>query len=267
MSADNIYGWIPNFDGKVCCEANVRSKIDDAVCECALGKGTMILNAACSYSYDVSGRTVTVSNDSCGTIEIDILNEGGICSLRITENKIKSDKGTKIWVGEVWAGFRKMVDGCSETVCDCTAMVPVYLGQDQSVYERIAEMFIETIGNEADFACRIVGRIINEKNEKSLDNWEALWDKSRKLQNVSKANRLYFERFLDIYKDEFSPQELDELRKMMNAGFERAKIAYDDNMRESEFGFKRESDKLNRRRFYIALASLVIAVLAFVGLR
>ncbi|AIZ57210.1 hypothetical protein Mpt1_c13490 [Candidatus Methanoplasma termitum] len=264
MSVENIYGWVPNIRGNVCNPANIKSKIDEASLSYPKRENTSVLNIFCEYEYDISGNKIVVSNDLCGTVEINILHEGGLCSLNITKNKIKNDKGTKVWIAEVWRGFREMIDGCSDTVCDCTAMVPIYLNPGESLYEKIAEVFIETIEHETDFANRIVGRIIREKNTKTTSGWETLWNKSRNLQNVSNANQLYFRRFLDIYRNEFTPQRVDELNRMMNAWCDKAKIAYDDNMRESEFGFKKASDRLNRRRFYIAAASLIIAVLAIV---
>ena len=263
MSFDNIYGWVPNIRGDVCHPAKVKSKIEEAVSVCPIGEGSA-LDTFCEYDYVVSGNKITVSNDSCGIVEINIINEGGLCSINIIENRIKTEMGTRVWIGEVWKGFRKMTDGCSDTVCDCTAMNPIYLGPGESLYEKIADVFLETIEHETDFANRIVGRLIKEKNKKTLERWETLWNKSRNLQNISNANRLYFRRFLDIYGEEFSPERVDELNMMMDAWCEKARIAYEDNMRESEFGFKKASDKLNRRRYYIAAASLIIAVAAII---
>ncbi|MCL2317532.1 MAG: hypothetical protein FWC44_00545 [Methanomassiliicoccaceae archaeon] len=264
MTFDNIYGWVPNIEGNVCNPAVVKTRIDNADLVCGIGSKVSILNVLCEYAYDVSGTKVTVSNESCGTAEIEILHEGGLCSIKVIENKLNSDKGTKVWIEEVWKGFRMMVDGCSGTVCDCTSMVPIYVDPGQSVHERIAKAFLETIEYEADFANHVVGRIIRDKNKKTPNKWEILWGKANNLQNIAHSNQLYFRRFLDIYKDEFTPERIDELNRKMNAWCDKAKIAYENNMRESEFGYKRASDRLGRNRFYIAAASLAFALLAFI---
>ena len=264
MTFDNIYGWVPNIEGNVCNPARVKTRIDDAALACDIDSKISVLNVFCEYAYDVSGNKITVSNDCCGTVEIEILHEGGLCSIKIIENILKSDKGTKVWIEEVWKGFRLMVDGCSGTVCDCTAMVPVYVDPGQSVYERIAKAFLETIEYEADFANHVVGRIIRDKNKKTINKWEILWGKANNLQNISNSNQLYFRRFLDIYKDEFTQERIVELNRKMNSWCDKAKIAYENNMRESEFGYKKAADRLNRRRFYIAAASLAIAAAAFI---
>jgi len=262
MKIDNVYGWIPNIEGKVCCQENIRMRIDNADFACAIGAEVTVMSVFCEYSYDLSERKVVVSNESCGTIEIEILHEGGLCSIKIVENKLNSYKAAKVWIEEVWKGFRMIIDGCSGTDCDCTSMVPVYLEPGRSVYEEIAQAFIRTLEYEADFANHVVGRIIRDKNKKSLNRWENLWGKANHLQNISLSNQLYFGRFLDIYRDEFTPERIEELTRIMDAWCDKARIAYESNMRESEFGFRKASDGLNRRRFYIAAASLAIAVLA-----
>jgi len=264
MTLKNIYGWVPNIEGDVCSHEKVKTRIDNAALACAIGDKVTVLNVFCEYSYDVSGNKITVSNDSCGTMEIEILRESGLCSLNIIENKLDNDKATKIWVEEVWKGFRMMVDGCSGTVCDCTSMLPIYLEPDQSIYEGIAKAFVEAMEYEADFANHVVGRIIRDKNKKTPDKWESLWGKANTLQNVSKSNQLYFRRFLEFYKDEFTPERVNELNRKMDAWCDKAKIAYENNMRQSEFGYKKAADRLNRRRFYIAAASLAIAILAII---
>jgi hypothetical protein len=65
---------------------------------------------------------------------------------------------------------------------------------------------------------------------------------------------------MEIYWIEFVPEEADNLCKIMGARYEKARIIYDDIMRKTEFGYKKVADEIGRRRFYVACASLALAV-------
>ena len=153
------------------------------------------------------------------------------------------------------------MDGCSNTVCDCTAMVPIYLdlSAGQSIFERVSETFIKTIERNTDAGNHILGIIINGEGSKTPEDWETLWDKSTRLHNLSKSNHLYFGRFLNIYNKEFAPGRAEELSRIMSARCEKARIIYEDNMRKSEHGFKKESAAQTNARLNIAEKSLTVS--------
>ena len=196
--------------------------------------------------------------------KINILDDGGYCSVEIEDKKPKLDLRTQVLIDDVWKGFRIIMDGCSGTVCDCTAAMPIYIEADEepdekSIFDKIAENFIRKIERETDGAIGVVGDIINKKDSKTLEDWEILWKKSRELQNLTKSNHLYFGTFLEIYKEKFSRERVEKLDKMMIARCEKARISYDDNMRGSEHGYKVKTAESTNKRISIAERSLNVA--------
>ncbi|MDR0778711.1 MAG: hypothetical protein LBE48_04665 [Methanomassiliicoccaceae archaeon] len=261
------HGWVPNIGGRACSPDKVGSKIRVINTEC---RNEYVF----SFDHDRSVTKITARHASRGTVEINILDDGGVCSLCIKHAKISVNADVeRVWIGEVWKEFRRILDGCSNTVADCTAMFPICVdpfpdlpsrdAPPPSIHKEIAVKFIETIERDTDAGNHIIYPIINNAKIKTLEDWKSLWDKSKELYNRTRSNRLYFERFMEIYWVVFVPEEADNLHKMMDARYEKASIIYDDSMRKTEFGYKKVADEIGRRRFYVACASLVLAAMAF----
>jgi hypothetical protein len=259
------HGWVPNIGGRACAPEKIESKIRRMNADPREGY-------VFSFDHYPSEERIVAVHASRGTVEIKILDEGGLCSLCIKHAKMRMNAtAERIWLGEVWKEFRRIMDGCSNTACDCTSMSPIFIGQSSgdgapygkpSIHKEMAEKFIETIERDTDVGNHIINPLIDNNKRKTLEDWKNLWDRSKELYNRIESNRLYFERFVEIYWVMFVPEEADNLRKIMAARYEKARIIYDDTMRMAEFGYKKVADEIGRRRFYVACASLVLAVLA-----
>ncbi|MCL2317875.1 MAG: hypothetical protein FWC44_02305 [Methanomassiliicoccaceae archaeon] len=262
MSSSKIYGWIPNIEGKVCSPERVRSKFAAVEELYNSDKEAYKKEYEQTYACDGSGKRITISHEQYGTVVIEALDKDGLCSIEITERKKDDAMATEVWVSKVWKEFRKIMDGCSNTLCDCTAMVPIYLEESEktSVHEKIAETFIDALEQLSDGGNYILEPEISGPSPKNLIIWSGMAERSMKFSNIAKSNILYFDRFMDMYKDEFGKKAAKEYRKIMNSMGENARMIYESNMRKSEYGFKTQS--ASNRNNLMALSAIALGVIA-----
>jgi hypothetical protein len=101
------WGWVPNLSGKgkICSPGKISDEIERRI------------KANYRYTYTYDGESKITASGKLGKVEINIHDKNGICSLEIIENNAEYDIREK-----VWEEFRTMLDACSNSVCDCSAM-------------------------------------------------------------------------------------------------------------------------------------------------
>ena len=152
------WGWVPNIPGTICSGNEVKDKI--------LRKKYGMY----TYTYDSPKSEITAASDKLGTVVIKIRDEGGICSL-----EIKESRGMEYDIrDEVWIEFRKMLDGCSDTVCNCDAMDQLADAGESEAEQAIAKAFIESMETTFD-ACRIMNEPKTREGWKKLALSEFEW--------------------------------------------------------------------------------------------
>ncbi|MCL2786297.1 MAG: hypothetical protein FWD81_03645 [Methanomassiliicoccaceae archaeon] len=213
-----------------------------------------------SFEYSFIGDDAWDITASCewGTIAIKILDERGICSITPDDNMEKTSLNEKLW-----KEFRKILDGCSDTPADCTAMRLLMTMDKGSVEETIANAFIDAMESTSDSGRHVIGKNPTE----SLKQWKRKTELTMNLYNIPRSNYMYFRRFMQIYSKELMAVKSD-LDEIMKSRYEKAVIVADHNLRSSEFGFKTRSLEYTKVSWIIAIGVAVAAavVAIFLGL-
>jgi hypothetical protein len=98
-------------------------------------------------------------------------------------------------------------------------------------------------------------------DEEELTEWKEQFIAASDICNLSKTNKVYFERFLDIYGNRLKGDSAS-FGKIMDARFEKTKIVYEEIMRRSDFEFKSASERLARKSLKGTRITLYVTVVA-----
>jgi len=237
------WGWIPNTSGDLFSKVYVREKIESH-------SSAQTKNHSDSftimYSLDKDDAwEIEASFEGCKA-KISLKDERGICSIAIDE---KMENIAVI----IWNDFRKILDGCSNTPVDCTAMKKL-VDDGSNIEASIANCFIDAMENSSDAGIHIVG-----STAKKLKDWEGRTIVSMNLQTIIKSNHLYFERFVQMYEIELGEKKTN-LEAVMGARYKKAKTVSKNNLRHSEFGFERQSLKNARISWIVAIIGIFAAL-------
>lgn len=183
------FGWVPNIGGTVTSEGNLKSKVD--------GRSLRIPNSDWEFSFSCDVRKVSVSINGMTIVEIEARDDSGLCIIYDTIPVPKSSV-KKISVSAMqaaaWSTFRVLIDSSSD-VCRCTAMdrpIPFTDGceaaDDACICKAVVRRFIQALENITDVDI-YVDEDPHTRARSELD-----------LDSVVRANVLYLERFLDIYR-------------------------------------------------------------------
>ena len=259
------WGWVPNTLGDSLTKEYIKEKIDEFnASHSPAGTGDPL------NGYHMAPRSKTrddwvfkysfVDGDawnikaSCdwGTSQIAVRDNGGICSITMGD-------GMDLYEDKLWNEFRKILDGCSDTPADCTAMKKLVAVNEKSIEESIAYAFIDAMEKSSDS-----GNHVFRKNPAKVLGWARQTDASMRACNIPLSNQLYFERFLQIYDEQLHAAKT-KLEMVMKVRYEKARVVTDYNVRDSEFRFKKCSLMYTRISWIIASIAIIVAVA--IGLR
>jgi len=189
------------------------------------------------------------------TIEIKIHDKKGLCSIEIAgEKSDREDVYQRILIATVWEEFRSGIDSCSNDVCDCSAMdIPVW-SSEKDVKQKIAEEFIRTLEWLTDTPISI--KWDEKKAGWARREWKKRLLAAKKYDNITKTNRIYLERFLEIYSKDLN--DADDLRDTMDARSEKAAMIYEDAIFKAELGFRTLTTNYTLFAISVAVAGLLL---------
>jgi len=190
------------------------------------------------------------------TIEIKIHDKKGLCSIGIKEEE--SDCGNiyqKTLIASVWKDFRSERDSCSNEVCNCSAMnIPVW-SSEENAKQTIANEFIHTLEWLTDTPISIPWK----KKSWRRGFWQGRLLAAKNYDNIVKTNRVYLDRFLDIYGENL--ENADNLRHTMDARFEKAEIIYNDAIFRAELESKTRDTDYKLIAIWVAVAGLALRLI------
>jgi len=255
-----MWGWIPNLSGKICSSENLDEQ----------------LNGDKFFKWNGSENKITAS-DKIGTIEIRPRGEGGICRLEMTV-ETNDPVVRNVWASKMWKRFRATLDSCSTGICLCTAMDnPVE--DTEHVEASLANAFINTMeiisdsgapSNNLHKFIRLTEEKKNTTKKEELENlkkrlkeWQTLFTSASNICNVSKTNKVYFDRFMDIYNDELKGAR-DNFKRIMDARYEKAEIIFEELLRRAEFEYKTLSGGIDRESLISIRGTLKFTIVAVI---
>jgi len=245
------WGWIPNTSGDLFSKAYVKEKIEGH-CE----SQTKNYDGRFIFTYSFNNGDAWEIVASCGKhkAKINFQDERGICSIVI-------DAEIENLVLILWNEFRIILDGCSNTPADCSAMKK--LADDGSnIVVSIANCFTDAMERSTDVGIHIGGKV--SVPEKRIKDWEDRTISSMRVQNIITSNYLYFKRFTQIYDEELGLAKVN-LEAVMRARYKKAKTVSNYNIRYSEFRFEKHSIRNARISWMVAIigifATLAIGII------
>lgn len=197
------FGWVPNIGKTVTSEKNLHSNVD--------GRTHRVTNSDREYSFVCEGRRITASMDGKEVVEIETLDDSGLCVVYGIRPNPKAENvhyDSSSMHGAVWATFRELVDSSSD-YCRCTAMDQlIQISEECDVPEKgcmckeIVRRFIQALENITDVNIYVD----DDPHSKAVFELD--------LDSVVRANVLYMDRFVDIYAEHLG-DELDDYKSQI----------------------------------------------------
>lgn len=156
------------------------------------------------------------------------MDEMGLCRLTFTKDGYDAIG----YANGMWGAFRRIVDGCSDGLYDCTAMDSPfdafffpddYAEQElKSPFVGISRRFLDAVESVSDLINCFWGNDDIELNDDG-DSVKMSVDQIA----VARANRLYFDSFMLYYKNRFTSDDWNGLSAEMDLRMRKAEIAFD----------------------------------------
>ncbi len=183
------FGWVPNIGKTVTSEENLRSNVN--------GRSHKVATSDKEYAFRCDGRRTIVSMDGRDVVEIEALDDSGLCVVYDMVSALESQDlhySLSSMHGAVWTTFRELIDSGSN-FCRCTAMDQlIQLSEtcndlkEECMCREIVKRFIRALENITDVDIYV------EYDSHAKAVFELDQD------SVVRANILYMERFVDIYE-------------------------------------------------------------------
>ncbi|MCL2148466.1 MAG: hypothetical protein FWH47_03910 [Methanomassiliicoccaceae archaeon] len=242
MPTDSWWGWVPNISGDVCAPSNVEQVIKK-------NEGKR------EFLYEYRSRNKVVVSTPWGKVNIDICDDGrGMCSLCIAETEVESDMTTEVRLQKVWKEFRKMLDSCSDEICDCIAMNQPIWSDATRIEQSIADAFVSMMEEISDAGAYIPINFV--EGPETPEHWAYRMGEAIKVCNIAKINHLYGVRFMEIYIDKFEVSRRVAIKKIMDTRRLKAETIYEAVTRLSEVRFKKHSNDVSTLSLNTAVESL-----------
>lgn len=215
---------------------------------------------------------VTAKEDSNGVhsdfcLNIEILDYHGRCHLNCNRN---AEPASIYIANEAWNAFRRKLDGCEGTIYDCSAVREPF-----NVFHGSTGEF-NLHKNAGNFYIDMSNRFI-QSVERISDTMNHIWSDGmeikRRRYNIdvatrslanAKANKLYFDSFLNIYGERFPAKTTKAKIKEMEFRMKKVEIAYDaiTTIRNTDY----ESSMHTITVIALLISATALAADAFIGL-
>ena len=186
VSETRYVGWVPNISGRILSSDNIH-----------LHFSSHSSYSCIQYTFSCSfeGQIIFVcrkSDESNPIARIDLIDSKGLCYISPMNSKLVKEELIGVWVE-----FRMALDGCSGTVCDCTAMTDIFPLESNHIIP-IMDGFIRCAEGITDYKNHISLKRIRVSKLKDVIN----------AQSKLYANKVYFDSFVRLYGDKLNPDVL-----------------------------------------------------------
>ena len=254
------FGWVPNISGEVTKPEFLSRMVD--------GASFSIQGFDKSIEFRCQGKEVFVSAGDTDILRIEPIDGRGMC--------IVYDVMPAGWIDKVaskeihsssWHHFINRIDGCSDA-CNCTAMNSfIYGTPDKLMYDAVARRFIQALENIADV----------HNNLADLDEGPQAQASAKLQYDVDlKANLIYFNRFVDLFRDDLD--DVDNYESQVESRIQKADLIrtyHSEQHRISSSSriedligsierYTEENQKSGKRSTLAAIVSAVIATISLV---
>lgn len=206
-----LCGWVPNLSGLVCDGERIESRIET-------------WNRLADTRSDVTFRFRLCNEDGTNRVDaiangklvssIEIIDRAGLCRIVVEDNPRAHYSADM-----VWGQFKLMLDGGTTTVYQCTAADRLVIKGDLDEVEAIANWFVSTMEKDADFSAHVIDRKFSRTDDHESPSY------------ITKArysvNKLYFDAFMDFYKQRIDESNRSRLIDEMQRRVMKNEIAID----------------------------------------
>lgn len=243
--------WLPSLSGRVF-EGDFTAKLSDYRITGSESQPFRFIvqeEHACNAFITVIAqpREIDRSTDLLKDgVVIDVMDPYGIC--RLTSN----GSPESMMIG-AWTAFRVALDGCSSTRFTCSAMsIPIEnRGPEPIPYESLARCFLKSMETNVDVTAYLTGGAFR---------WARRENPVCKPRAESDSNTVYFEAYMDLYRDRFTDDELHRLTEEMSRRSRKAEMAYRYAECDGRHWYNRTGMLVSSCALLVAVVAVFVAV-------